>query len=486
MTSKYLSKTLRYGLGKFINQFLLFLLIPILTKYLVPEEYAIYSLLMIFISFTSIIYFAGIHESLFSYFYDKKENDYQYTLITTICITLIIIGIILSLLIIIFRYQISNLIFKTDSYANLFLGMSIIIFFDVICGITLSLLNVMEKSRQYVYLSLTKNVFLIILIIVGTINRSISIKYVIIVILISSFVSIIHSGYFIRKTLKSLAIAISHKILFSFTVLKKILNFGLPMIPCSLSLMILLLSDRYMLNFLLKNPLHDIGIYAVGYKIGMAMSFFTSIFSLIYYPYAMKISEYSDSKKIYRNFYKYFILFGTIFGSMIILFSSDIFSAFIDIAYSEGSKIVFFGVISHLLFGIFNTVIIVFYIKKKSSYLLLCSGLGALVNIILNFILIPKYGIYGAGWASIIAYFSIVIFSFFAAKRIYCVGYKFYHILFSILALLMFAFLNYILPQNLIISLIKSGISFVVLGIIFYNIVLKQKYKLIINALKII
>ena len=367
MISNYLSKTLKYGLGKFTNQFLLFLLIPILTKYLIPEEYAVYSLLLIFISFASIIYFAGIHESLFSYFYDKKNNNYQFTLITTIYITLIFIGIIFSLLIIIFRYQISNLIFKTDLYANLFLAMSIIIFFDVIYGITLSLLNVMEKSSQYVYLSLSKNILLIILIIIGMINRSINIEFVIISMLTSSFVAVIYSGYFLRRTLRNLASEISHKILFSFNKLKKILNFGLPMIPCSLSLIILLLSDRYMLNFLLKeNTLYNIGIYAVGYKIGMAISFFTSIFFLIYYPYAMKVSDKSDSKNIYRNFYKYFILFGTFFGSIVILFSFEIFSTLIDNAYLEGSRIVFFGVISHFLFGVFNTIIIVFYIKKKS------------------------------------------------------------------------------------------------------------------------
>ncbi|MBL7107886.1 MAG: polysaccharide biosynthesis C-terminal domain-containing protein [Candidatus Cloacimonetes bacterium] len=486
MISNYLSKTLKYGLGKFTNQFLLFLLIPILTKYLIPEEYAVYSLLLIFISFASIIYFAGIHESLFSYFYDKKNNNYQFTLITTIYITLIFIGIIFSLLIIIFRYQISNLIFKTDLYANLFLAMSIIIFFDVIYGITLSLLNVMEKSSQYVYLSLSKNILLIILIIIGMINRSINIEFVIISMLTSSFVAVIYSGYFLRRTLRNLASEISHKILFSFNKLKKILNFGLPMIPCSLSLIILLLSDRYMLNFLLKeNTLYNIGIYAVGYKIGMAISFFTSIFFLIYYPYAMKVSDKSDSKNIYRNFYKYFILFGTFFGSIVILFSFEIFSTLIDNAYLEGSRIVFFGVISHFLFGVFNTIIIVFYIKKKSIYLLLCSGSGALINIILNFILIPKYEIYGAGWASIIAYFTIVGFSFFAVQKTYYIGYRFSHILFSILALLMFAFLNYILPQNLIISLIKLGLLLIVLGIIFYNLILKQKYKLIIDNLKI-
>lgn len=104
-------------------------------------------------------------------------------------------------------------------------------------------------------------------------------------------------------------------------------------------------------------------------------------------------------------------------------------------------------------------------------------GIGAVLNIILNYVLIPRYGIYGAGFASIIAYLFIVIFNFSIARKIYNVGYKLIYLIISIAVLSIVAFLNYVIPVNTLISLIKLGASAILLFIVAYKFYRTEKFK---------
>jgi len=133
--------------------------------------------------------------------------------------------------------------------------------------------------------------------------------------------------------------------------------------------------------------------------------------------------------------FKYYIIFGSLFGAFIIMYSQEIFRIIIDSNYLTSYKIVFAGVISSFLYGIFNIVNINYYARKKAGNITLAVLLGSILNIILNFILIPKYGIFGAGIASIIAYFFIVIFNYSVAVYLYKIKYPIYLIFFGLLIL---------------------------------------------------
>ncbi len=480
---KYLRKTLEYTAGNLFNKLLLLLLLPIFTHLMVPEEFAIYANLMIFISFASLIYFLGLQQSLFSYFHHERTNEYKYSLISSIYITIVTIGIILSLLIICFRSQLSLLIVRTELYENLFVWISLILLFDLICGMTLSILNIMEKSANYVLLSIVRNVLFLILVIRSIITKQFSINNLFIYLTISSICSALISSLNIFKILNDLSLEKLKKKIFSFSIIKSPLKFGIIMIPGTIAMIILRVFDRYMLTYLSANSLYDVGIYAVGYRIGMIMQFLVSMVSLVYLPYAMRIADKSNAKESYKNIFKYFVIFGGILGTVVIFFSSEIFYLFIDKAYSEGIKIVFFSVISNFLLGVFNIINISFYIKKKAGNITLAVGIGALLNIFLNFILIPIYGIYGAGIASVIAYFFIVIFNYFAAKRVYFIDYNFAYVIAILVFMVFFSMLNFILKTNTFISLIKVTLIITSLSVFIYSFRRNDKFKKFLNII---
>ena len=477
MNKFYIRKALDYTAGSFFNKLLLILFIPIFTHFMVPEEYAVYTNLMIFFSFTGLIYFLGMQQAIISFYHSEKTNEYKFSMISSVYITLILVGLILSLFIIFFKKELSLLITRTTEYDYLFIWLAVILFFNSIYSITLSFLNIMERSKNYVILSAVQNTIVLFLVIISTLGKTFRLdhyfKFFAFATIIAAIISIVN----MLSILSKISISKTKRKIFSMKIVASLFKFGIVMIPGTFALIILRASDRYMLTYLSANSLYDVGIYAVGYRIGMIMQFLVSIVSLVYYPYAMRIADQPGAKESYRSIFKYFIISGSILGFLIIFFSPEIFQIFINRSYSEAIKVVFFGVISNFLLGAFNIINISFYLKKKAGNIALAVGIGAILNIILNYVLIPKYGMYGAGFSSIIAYLFIVIFNFSIARRIYNIGYKFIYLIIALAVLFIVAYINYLIPVNILISIIKLGASAILLFIAVYKFYRTEKFK---------
>ena len=467
---RYLYKALEYTAGNFFKKLILLILLPIFTRLMAPAQYAVYENLMIFIAFLSLIYFLGQQQAVFSYFYNKKTPEYHFSYISTVFLIIASVGLLFSLFIILFRNELSILILRSSKWSNLFIYISIILFSDVISGMGLSILNILEKSRRYLILGTLKNVVFLLLIIVGTVSHTLSITKIISYLMFSSLISLFLTAYFMVGVLNRFSPKI--KKYFSSELAKKLLAFGIIMIPGTIAMMILRLSDRYMLTYFSARNLYDVGIYAIGYRLGAVIIFLNSIVSLVYFPYAMKVKDNSSAKVSYKNMFYYYTIFAALAGFLIILFEKEIFYLLIDSAYFSSVKIVVFGVISSYLLGLFNLINLNFYVKKKAGRIAATVIFGALLNIFLNYLLIPNYGIMGAGIASVIAYLTIVIVNYLLAKSIYQVLYKLYKPFLAIILLALIAFLNLRVELNLANFVIKLLITlslFVPLTIYFWK-----------------
>ncbi|MBC8383796.1 MAG: oligosaccharide flippase family protein [Candidatus Cloacimonetes bacterium] len=452
---EYVEKILHYTAGNLLQKIILLALLPVFTHFLAPQEYAIYTNIVVFISFASLLYFLGFQQAIFSYFYHKKTPEYHYTLISSIFISILVFGVILSLLIVIFRAELSQLILRSPDYAHIMIWVSVILLFDVIYGMVLSILNMMERSKQYILVGNFKHLLLLILLVVAAIASRFSLDTIFILMMISSALAVLVAIGVMGSIMKDFANQITEKRIFSFPIVKKLFSFGLIMIPGTFAMLILKVSDRYMITYLSVHSLYDVGIYAIGYRIGMIVTFLNSIVSLVYFPYAMRIADYSHAKESFKKVFNAYVIFGGIVGFFVILFSPEIFKIFINKSYHEAIKIVFFGVISNYLYGIFNIINLSFYVKRRAGNIALAVGLGAILNIVLNFILIPKYGIYGAGIASILAFGLIVIFSFIIAETIYPISYKIRYIVFSLIILISTSSINFVLDYQFYHTFIK-------------------------------
>ena len=476
MNKKYLLKLAQYAAGSFFNKVLHFLFIPIFTAFFVPEEYAVYSNILIFIAFASLVYSLGLQQSIFSYFYDKHDRSYQFTFINTVFITIFVFGLFFTLSIFLFKNQVSHVLLRTTEYHKLFWFVGAIIFFDTLYTMTLSFLNILEKSSNFALLSSVKTVLLLIFFIFLAVTKEFSLNAVFFVTFLSAFISAIIALIHMKNILIVFSSGLDNIIRFSPRIMKEALSFGVVMIPGTIAMLVLRLADRYMLTYLVSTDatvaLHSVGIYALGYRVGMIMHFLVSLISLVYFPYAMKISKQPWAKQSYRRMFHWYLIFGSLFAALIILFANHLFDLFVDEAFYPALQIVGYGVISSFLTGIFNLLNIGFYIKKKAKSIAITVILGAMLNIFLNFFMIKKWGINGAGIASVIAYVFIVLFQFWNVERLYHIGYRLILILIFIFSLCFLMSMNNVYYTNSFYIIIVKCIILVasiVTGYVFYR-----------------
>ena len=198
--------------------------------------------------------------------------------------------------------------------------------------------------------------------------------------------------------------------------IKTLLRFSLPLVPSTVFWWITSVSDRYMVAFMRSEA--ENGLYAVAYKIPTLLTYVVTIFND-----AWKLSAASDSDveseriNFYSQTYKYYqsIMFmggaALCFGSWIIsriLFAEAFRSAWVLVPILTVATV--FTALDTFLGSAYFTV-------RKTSMSLYTSLLGAVVNIILNLLLIDKYGAMGASVATLISYFVVFMVRAVTMKR---------------------------------------------------------------------
>lgn len=455
-----INRLMNYSWGTFLNKFLIFLLLPVISHALRPEEYAVYSILLLFASIAGLIFQMGLHQSLMTLYHQQADNNARKTLISTTWRAVGINSLILTVLIVLLRHPLGGLLINSSQNFGLLVGLTaLMVFLDVFYSLTLVLLNIRQQAREYSILNLTRNLVTLGGVSLLSISGCLNITTFFYIIVVASFISLLHSLYFYKSIWKDLSDGVSEYIHFSFPLFKTILRFGIFMVPATFAVISLQSADRYMLNLMSARTLFDAGIYAVAYKIGMIMSLFTVVFDLLFFPYIMQEKNMKIVKEKLRMLFSFYSFSGTLIAVVIILFSREIF-LILDSSYQEGAGLVFFGVISMFLRGMSNILVLGFYMLKRSEVIALASVLAAIINIVLNWLWIPHYGIFGAGFASIAAYFFIVIFNFVSVERAFKSGYKPGWIAVSLLIIMAVSYFNYMHSEiNLSYFAIKLGFS---------------------------
>ena len=177
--------------------------------------------------------------------------------------------------------------------------------------------------------------------------------------------------------------------------------------------------------------LDTVGIYNACYKLGIFMMLFVNMFQYAWQPFFLQNAEEKNAKEIFSKVLTYFTLASALILVILSLFIDDIVAipvlhgrTLIDSAYWGGLSIVpiiLFGYLFNGLYVIFTAGI---YIEDKSMYIPLITGIGAVVNIGVNFLLIPVWGIMGAAFATLAAYLAMAIGLYAVTQRFYKIEYE--------------------------------------------------------------
>ena len=210
---------------------------------------------------------------------------------------------------------------------------------------------------------------------------------------------------------------------FDFNLLKEMIKFGWPHALIISSTFALNYTDRYMIA-LLQKSLSDVAFYdAASIIVLSGLSFLSRPFNLFFLPnFTKKYYKQgkSEAKLLLDKCLIYYTYSSLIFASLIIFYDKQILALFYPEKYSTGTEIFPFISISIIINTLFMSYVTGLNFHNKAIIAGLSVSLAVLFNIVLNFFLIPKFGIVGAAQSTALAsLFQLVIVYLFSKKLIF-------------------------------------------------------------------
>ncbi|MEW6506530.1 MAG: polysaccharide biosynthesis C-terminal domain-containing protein [Bacteroidota bacterium] len=427
--------TFIYGISTIAGRFLGFLLIPFYTNVpsITESDFGIYSNIYAYMALFVIIFIYGMDAAFMKYsslaeVSDKKDNFSTPFLFVTIT------SIVLCLLLLLGKNSLISLMEIPGNYSNIYYYFIIILFLDAVAIIPFASLRLKRKAGKFtliklvnIILNLGLNLFLILKLKMG---------------IEAIFISNLAASLF------SLAVLIPEifsnlKFRIDGPIIKKMLKFAFPYLPGAIAAMAVQVIDRPIV--LAMTDAKTLGIYQANYKLGIFMMLFVSMFHYAWQPFFLNNAKEENAKDLFAKILTLFLLAASVIWIVLTLFVSDFASwevlngkTIIGKNYLSGLYIVPAVLLGYLFHGLYVNFTAGIYIEEKTKFFPLVTGIGAVVNILVNILLIPIIGILGAALATLFAYMAMSVSLFFISQKYYEIKYEYDRII-KILLLLIFS-----------------------------------------------
>jgi O-antigen/teichoic acid export membrane protein len=410
---KISSQTLIYGLGDAVTRLAGLLLLPIYTRLLSPTDYGKLAIAILFSTVVALILDFGQRTAFFRFYFENDNLEDRRRLTGTVLIFLLVSATAILLPLILFFDRIALLFIKDVTLVPLIQITLIGTFFDVGSTIPFAIFRAKQYAARYAALSLAR--FFI----------SVALNITAIVVLRWGVVGLIYANLLTSVLFFVICLILTIRDIewtVEFKLLKKLLIYGSPLIPAGLAYWALNLSDRF---FLQKyTDLGQVGIYSISYSIAGILHMVMGWFNTAYAPYCYSIAKDPNARTVYARVMSYAITLLTLVGLGLSLFAREALAILTPPAFHQAASIVPLIVLAYLFYEMYYFISFGLDLTNKTGYAPLIIGAGAVINLILNLILIRPFGMLGAAIATVLSYLLLPIIEYPIVRRIYPVPYE--------------------------------------------------------------
>lgn len=403
-----------YGLGAAASQVVGFFLIPLYSRYLTPSDYGVLEIFTVTMSVIAVIIPLGVTAGLAMSYYENEDEERRKAALSTAYFFLTATSLCIALVLIAMAGNFSSLIFESTQYTFYFQIIFLTLFFGTGVSLALLTLRVQEKSINYAAITLARFVISIGLNILFIVTLRRGVLGILEAHLITS--ALIYC-FLIPQLIKKAGLR------FSTAKLKGMISYGIHYVPSNLAAWIMTISDRYFLQFLSTST--ELGLYSMGYKFGMVVNaLVVSPFALAWGPFFWSIAKEKNAKEIYSSVLTYFVLISMFIALALSVLSREVLMIMATPPFYSAYKVVPLIALSYILLGCFSILFVGTGLQKKTKYAPVITGIGAVVNLGLNYLLIPSYGMMGAAVATLISYLLLPVGAYFVSNRYYPIKYE--------------------------------------------------------------
>ena len=214
---------------------------------------------------------------------------------------------------------------------------------------------------------------------------------------------------------------------FDFGLWKRMIRYGLPIMIAGIAFAINEQFDKILLGKLLPSNVAEaeVGVYSACYKLGLFMVLYRTAYTLGIEPFFFSHASNENAPQTYATITKYFVIFGSFILLSVIVFADLIKYVMIrDTSYWEAMKVVPLIILANFFLGIYTNLSVWYKLIDKTYIGAYISIIGAVVTLVLNFLLIPSLSYYGSAIATITAYGSMMLISYYFGNKYYPIPYE--------------------------------------------------------------
>lgn len=430
MIKSFFKDSIIYTIPSILSKGISVILVPLYTRVLNPSDYGSLDLFMVFANLVNLVIALEISQGVARY-YASESDSFRKTLYASTALWFTFICYILFSTLMIFLSSIINDILMGQS--NHLKAFRCGIFYILVNGVFYLVQNQLRwelKSKEYFLVSIILTIITALLGVYFTYLEGLGLFGLILAMTFGSTTASIIALYLLRK---------SFKFLFCRNCLLEMLRYSSPLVASGIAVWITLYVDRLMINHFLS--IWDVGLFSVGYKLASVAGFFIIGFQgaltpLIFTHYENPNTA-NDIEKIFRYFFAIALLIYLIIG----LFANDILVIMTTPNYYDASLVV-----AYLIPAIFLSKMYIFApgigIAKKTGIILWINIFCGFLNFLLNYFMIPKFGIIGASLATMFSYFFIFLLYMHYSQKYYHVGHNWVRII--LVSITSFIIVNYL------------------------------------------
>lgn len=399
-----------YGLGSLLPRAAAIVLTPIYTAYLTRDDYGVMSFALLVMSMTGIFMVLGQNGSLVLYYRATAEGaeNRRELLFSVFCFVMVFGAVILGLGFLL-GPTLAPLI--NGSNAVSFYPFIAIALLAAFAGLPLAMQQSINRAlgQAKMFTSIQLGVF--------ALNTAFTLVFVV----------ALHKGAYgsMLGTLIAYAgmapvciiLLVPHMTpRFSRKSLDRSLRFGVPLVPHYIAGWLLTFADRFLL--LRLSTLSQVGLYSLAYNLSMALNLFCGAINQAWGPIYYDLADTEEGRKILPRLTTVYAAAITALAIGFTLLAPDVLILLANPRFHAAAPVIPVVAGGYFFFGLYMVVSTPIFHARKTWWMPAISGSAAVVNVGINLVLIPAFGMVGAAWATLIAYLFMALVARIVTNRL--------------------------------------------------------------------
>lgn len=238
---------------------------------------------------------------------------------------------------------------------------------------------------------------------------------------------------------------------------KRMITYAMPIMVAGIAFTINEVFDKYLLSELLPPDIakSEMGKYAACYKLALFMTLFATAFRMGIEPFFFSHSDTKNPQKAYAQITNYFVVLGSIILLAVVVFADILKQWFVlNSSYWDAMSVVPIIVLASFFLGIYHNLSVWYKVTDRTKFGAYISLIGAVLTIVINVALIQYFSYVASAIATLVAYGTMMLLSFYFGRMYYPIPYNFRKIIFYLGISILFSIISfYIFDRNLYVGI---------------------------------